>query len=99
MFVDELLAAFGSAESVWSDARVHDRRARAACGFTRATMVIVAELFSGSVLKATVTALPMFEQTPPEFAVHDCSVSEDGSVSMTRTLVAASGPEFDTLIV
>ena len=62
-------------------------------------MVIVAELLSGSVANATFTALPMFEQTPPEVAAHDCSVSEDGSVSMTRTFVAASGPELETLIV
>ena len=71
----------------------------AVCGFTRAQIVIVAELLSGSVAKCTFTALPVFEHTPPAFAAHDTSVSEDGSVSMTRTFVAASGPELDTLIV
>ena len=54
----------------------------AVSGFTRAQIVIVAELFSGSVANATFTALPVFEQTPPEFAAHDTSVSEDGSVSI-----------------
>src|SRR5207249_4928983 len=65
---------------------------------TLATRTIVAELPGARVRRVIIWLLPELPQTPPSDEEQDTKVVEDGSVSLTVTDVAASGPLLVTVM-